>query len=171
MEGKRDEVLARRNKAREERDKKKTGNTSNSLGGPNASGIRRDESGRAYIVNSVSGQAILLASAEDSKDSATALTAFQLSTDPIYTSMSESDRFEYDALLLNDHCASIDWHKRRRTISMGDALVASMNTNTRTTLSTKLGPFILDSRATIHISPMPQTSLNSGLFPLERSRA
>ena len=38
-------------------------------------------------------------------------------------------------------------------ISTGDALVASMNTNTRTTLSAKSGPFILDSGATIHISP------------------
>jgi hypothetical protein len=140
MEGKRDEVLARRAKAREERDKKKGENS----GSTPASGILRDKSGRAYILDSVSGQAILLAS--DSPTPDTALSA-------VYSSMSDADRFEYDALFLDDHSASVDWHEKRRDVPADAFLASSMSTNTRTTLSLNTGPFILDSGATIHISP------------------
>ena len=70
MEGRRDEVLARRAKARDEKNKKKSEKGSSdetiTTSGPAASVIRRDRSGRAYIIDSISGQAILLASAEDS---------------------------------------------------------------------------------------------------------
>jgi hypothetical protein len=156
MEGKRDEVLAKRAKAREERNKKKVDKdgapTTNN--GPTASGIRRDKSGRAYIVDSVSGQAILLASDDDSTSPTIALATLDSADDPIYASMSDADRFEYDALFLEDHSASVDWHERRRTVSAGNCLVASINTNTRTALSADAGPFILDSGATIHISPV-----------------
>src|ERR1700733_704016 len=156
MEGKRDEVLAKRAKAREERNKKKVDKdgapTANN--GPTASGIRRDKSGRAYIVDSVSGQAILLASDDDSTSPTVALATLDSADDPIYASMSDADCFEYDALFLEDHSASVDWHERRRTVSAGNCLVASINTNTRTALSADAGPFILDSGATIHISPV-----------------
>ena len=123
MGGKRDEVLAKRAKAREERDKKKNETSSN---GPSASGIHHDKSGQAYIMDSVSGQAILLASANDSSVPTTALAAFEPPTDSIYTSMSTVDRFEYDALFLDDHSASINWYERRRSVSANDALVASI---------------------------------------------
>jgi len=69
--------------------------------------------------------------------------------------MSDSDRFEYTALLIDDHSASVNWDERRRTVTAGNCLVASMNANTRTTLFANAGPFILDSGATIHISPDP----------------
>ena len=154
MEGKRDEVLARRAKAQEERDKKKNETSSTTpSNGPSASGICRDKSGWAYIMDSVSGQAILLTSADDSSVPATALATFEPPTDSIYTSMSTADRFEYDALFLDNHSASINWYERRRSVSANDALVASMNTNAHTNLSMHFGPFILDSGATIHISP------------------
>ena len=67
--------------------------------------------------------------------------------------MSDADRFKYDTLFLEDHSTSINWHKRRRMVSASDALIASINTNTCTTLSIHAGPFILDFGATIHISP------------------
>jgi hypothetical protein len=154
MEGKRDEVLTRRAKARDKWDKKKNeASLTTPSGGPSASGIRRDKSGRAYIVDSVSGQAILLASADDSSMPAMALAAFEPPTDSIYTFMSTADRFEYNALFLDNHSASMNWHERRRSVSANDALVASMNTNTHTNLSMQFGPFILDSGVTIHISP------------------
>ena len=101
MDGKRDEVLAQCAKAHEERDKKK-GDKSDNTSTAAASGIHRDKSGRAYILDSVSGQAILLASTEDSPASDTALSA-------VYTSMFDADRFEYDALFLDDHSASVNW--------------------------------------------------------------
>ena len=66
--------------------------------------------------------------------------------------MSDTNHFEYDVLFLKDHTASVDWHERKRTVSTSNCLVASMNTNTCTTLSVHAGPFILNSGATIHMS-------------------
>jgi hypothetical protein len=148
MEGKRDKVLARCTRAHEERERKKNDS-------PGASGIRCDKTGQPYIINSISGDAIFLASAKDPKPPkpVTTLAAYKPSTDPIDTSMSEADRFENNALFLEDHSTSINLHEKRRVVSARDALVASMNTNTRTTLSVHAGPFILDSGAIIHISP------------------
>ena len=112
MEGKRDEVLTRRAKADEDRERKKGSSNKNSSR-PSASGICCDETGHAYIVDSVSGQAILLAAADDLTTPTLALAAFKPSMDPIYASMSNADRFKYYALFLNDHSTSINWHERR----------------------------------------------------------
>jgi len=142
MEGRCDEVLARHAKGREERDKKKGDNN----GGASTSGIHWDKSGCTYILDSVSGQAILLASANDPPVSDTALSTS-------YNSMMDADQFEYDALFLDRHSASVDWHERRRDVSADGFLASSINTNPHTTLSPNTGPFILDSGATIHITP------------------
>jgi hypothetical protein len=80
-----------------------------------------------------------------------------LSTDPIlkawYGSTSTADQYEYHALFLDDCSASVDWSKRRRTVSVEALFASSPNTNSCTKLSVDAGPFILDSSATIHISP------------------
>src|SRR5882762_1701312 len=151
MEGKRDEVLAKRATARDERNAKSKKDT----GGATASGIRRDKSGRAYIIDSVSGQAILLASADDAPAAETALAAISSTTsgNGFYESMSKADKFEYDALLVEDHSASVNWHESRKDVCADAFLASSLNTNSRTALSLHAGPFILDSGATIHISP------------------
>jgi hypothetical protein len=87
MEGRKDKVLSTKAKAREEQ------NRSNPRTNPNLAGIQHDNSGCAYIVNSETGEAILLAAAEIDLD--VALTA--LSTDPIlkawYGSMSAADQY------------------------------------------------------------------------------
>ena len=156
MEGKRDEVLAAKAKARQlKKDKTAASNSSA------ASGIRHDKSGHAYIIDSQTNQAILLAS--DNADPPTtapelALAALStLSTDPIpaewYGNMSEADKFEYEVLFLEDPVASVDWRERRRDISTDVLLASSPNFNSRTKLSLNAGPFILNSGATIHISP------------------
>jgi hypothetical protein len=121
-------------------------------GGPTASGIRCDKSSGAYIVDSIFGQAILLASRDDSSSPTVALSTLELSNNPTYASMSDADHFEYDALFLEDHATSVNWNERRRTVSAGNCLVASLNTTARTTLSVHTGPFILDSGTTISIS-------------------
>ena len=124
VEGKRDEVLTRRAKADEDCERQK-GSSNNNSGRPSASGICCDETGHTYIVDSVSGQAILLAAADDRTTPTLALAAFEPSTDPIYASMSNADRFEYHALFLDDHSTSINWHERRRMVSAGNILVAT----------------------------------------------
>ena len=84
--------------------------------------------------------------------------------------MSEADCFEYNALFLEDHSVSVNWHERRRTVPTADALVASMNTSTRTSLSVHAGPFILDSGVTIHISPETSNFFDLKPIPTRRIR-
>jgi hypothetical protein len=70
MEGKREEVLAAKAKAREERDKaKETSTTSNT-----SNGVRHNQSGRAYIIDSETKQAILLATEKSDDHALAALT-------------------------------------------------------------------------------------------------
>jgi hypothetical protein len=146
MEGKRDEVLAAKAKAREDRNNKSAPSNA----------IRRDQSGRAYIVDSETNQAILLASDNkppSSSDTALAAVAADSFPREWYTSMSAADHFEYDALFLEDHSASVDWRVRRKSVTTDAFLASSINSNSHTKLSSDTGPFILDSGATIHISP------------------
>ncbi|KIM91447.1 hypothetical protein PILCRDRAFT_636 [Piloderma croceum F 1598] len=153
MEGKRDEALAKCAKAHEEKNKKK---------------IEKDVTPTSNTGPAVSGSdmtilAILLASAEDSVSPPVALAAFK--NDPIYTSMSDADCFEYVTLFVDDHSASVNWHERRRMVLAGNCLVASMNTNAHTIC--RAGPFILDSRATIHILPDPSNFFELKAVPPE----
>ena len=168
MEGKRDEVLAKPAKAHKEKNKKKVEKdgapTNNS--GPTASGIQHDKSGHAYIVDSISGQEILLTSDDASTSPTIALATLDSADDLIYISMSDADHFEYDTLFIKDHSALVDWHERRRTVSAGNCLVASINTNTCTTLSADARPFILDSGATIHILPVSSDFFELKAVPL-----
>jgi hypothetical protein len=58
-----------------------------------------------------------------------------------------------DALFLEDHSVSVDWHIRRRSVTTDTFLASSINSNSHTKLSSDVGPFILDLGTTIHISP------------------
>jgi hypothetical protein len=151
MEGCKDKVLAAKSKVREEQ------NRSNPWTNPNPAGIQHDNSGRAYIVNSEIGEAILLAPVEIDPKPTTDVALTAVSTDPIpkawYNSMSTANQYEYHALFLDDHSASVDWSKRKRTVSVDALFVSLPNTNSCTKLSVNARPFILDSGATIQISP------------------
>ena len=153
MEGRRDEVIAKIAKAKEERDKKAkvTGATT-----PSATGIHHDKSGRAYLLDSESGQAVFLASTQPQPSTPDVALA-ALTTDPIprdwYNNMSAADQSEYEALFIEEHLASVDWSERRRAVASDAFLASSPNYDSRSKLSSDAGPFILDSGATIHISP------------------
>jgi hypothetical protein len=112
MEGKRDEVLAAKAKAHEERNK----GSSNAKTSPSGADIRHDSSGRAYIVDSETGEAILLAATADSTPSPDVALA-ALSTDSIPDEWYNGSSHEI-ALLMEEHSASVDWRKRRRNISL-----------------------------------------------------
>ena len=124
------------------------------MGGAIGSTIHCDKSGHAYIMDSISGQAILLASADDlsATESAFAVLSTAAPCNSLHESMSAMDKFEYDTLLLEDHSVSVNWHKRKRDVSTDAFLASSLNTNSCTTLSASAGPFILNSGAT-HILP------------------
>ena len=151
MEGRRDEVLAKITKAKEEREKKAKAITAT----PSAPGIHHDKSSRAYLLDSESGQAVFLASTQPPPTPDVALAA--LTTDSIprdwYNDMSITDQIEYEALFVEEHSASVDWRKTRRIIAPDTLLASSPNYASHSTLSRNFGPFILNSGATIHISP------------------
>jgi GAG-pre-integrase domain/Integrase core domain len=154
MEGRRDEVNAKIARAKEEREKKtKAGAATTATN--STPGVRHDKSGRAYILDSESGQAVFLASVQPMPTPDLALAA--LSTNDIprewYNDMSATDQHEYHALFLEEHSASVDWREERRMITPDAFLASSPNSDSRSKLSCNIGPFILDSGATIHISP------------------
>jgi hypothetical protein len=136
-------VLAAKAKVREERNK-----------APSTT-IKRDQSGHAYIIDSETKQAILLASDNkpptSSSDTALATVATDSFPKEWYSLMSAVDHFEYEAVFLEDHSASVNWHKRRSVVA-DTFLAASINSNSHTKLSSDVGPFILNSGTTIHIS-------------------
>ena len=80
-----------------------------------------------------------------------------LSMDPIpkdwYKGNKAYMQDEYLALIADDPSASIDWRERRRNISSDVFLASSPKHTSPTNLSPTFGPFILDSGATMHISP------------------
>ena len=86
-----------------------------------------------------------------------ALAALATSSVPAewYSGLSTADQFEYQALFMDDPATSVDWYERRRMISSESLMATPMplNSNSRTMLSVDAGAFILDSGATIHISP------------------
>src|SRR5882762_7024186 len=88
------------------------------MGGAIGSTIHCDKSGHAYIMDSISGQAILLASADDlsATESALAVLSTAAPCNSLHESMSTMDKFEYDTLLLEDHSVSVNWHKRKRDV-------------------------------------------------------
>ncbi|KIM73305.1 hypothetical protein PILCRDRAFT_15336 [Piloderma croceum F 1598] len=151
MEGRRDEVIAKIAKAKEEREKKAKAITPT----PSAPGIRHDKSGRAYLLDSESGQAVFLASTQPPPTPDVALAALTTNSIPRdwYNDMSVMDQNEYEALFVEEHSASVDWRERRRMVAPDTFLVSSPNYASHSTLSRNFGPFILDSGATIHISP------------------
>jgi hypothetical protein len=165
MESKQDEVLATKTKARDEHNK------GPSKGAPNSAGICHDNSGRAYIIDSETGDAILLAASSESISTSDACLA-TLSMDSFPTNWYKGGD-KYLALFVEDHSASVDWCESRMDISsdtFSNALLASSpNINSRAKLSVDPGPFILDSSAMIHITrkasnfydlkPMPLRSI------------
>ena len=120
-----------------------------------SSNICQDNNGCAYIVNSETNLAILLATNLPTLPDSSLFST--LTTDSIpedwFNSMSSSDKFEYHSLFVNDLFASIDWNKRRRSVSTNAYLALPLNSNTHTNISISSGAFILDSGTSVHISP------------------
>ena len=79
-------------------------------GGATASTICCHKSGHAYIIDSITGQAILLAFADDlpATESALAILSTATPCNSLFESMSAMNKFKYDALLLKDHSVSVN---------------------------------------------------------------
>ena len=126
----------------------------NKTGSSKSSGIRHDNNGCAYTIDSETNQAILLA-ANSPTSPVSALSA--LANDPLpkewFNSLTPIDQFEYHSLFTNDFFMSVDWNERRRTVPSDVLLASPPSLASRTNLSVSYNSFILDSGASIHLSP------------------
>jgi hypothetical protein len=115
MEGKKDEVLAAKAKSRAEKGKSSTVASTNA--------VKRDQAGRAYILDAETDEVILLA--ESPAPASVASTGSALSADT-------NDPFSGYPTWIN---------------------LNAFNSSSSTKISPDSGPFILDASASIHISP------------------
>ena len=67
--------------------------------------------------------------------------------------MSAANQYEYHALFLDEYSALVNWSEKSKNVSSDALLTSSPNCISHTKLSVDAGDFILDSGATIHISP------------------
>ncbi|KIM74274.1 hypothetical protein PILCRDRAFT_14537 [Piloderma croceum F 1598] len=151
MEGKKDEVLAVKAKARADHRKEKLNGTQTlntpSVGG----GLKRDNLGRAYIIDANSSKAILLVDAPQAGKSA--LSTLHTDPAPTFISFSYADAFEYNTLVsLMSLDTSINWNEHsKEDVPLDTFMAVPINCSAHMKVSTS--PFILDSGASIHISP------------------
>lgn len=142
--------------------------------GPSHSGIFHDNTGQAYIINSETNQANLLAAASEPTNSGDlVLAALTTSSvpDKWYSGLLPADQFKYQALFMGDPATSIDWYERRMIWS--EALMATpmpLNSNSHTKLSINAGP-----SSWIQVPPFtsplkPLTSLTSSQSHLSQSK-
>ncbi|KAG1869522.1 hypothetical protein F4604DRAFT_1655515 [Suillus subluteus] len=132
MEGKRDEVLARKRAAR----------------------LRYDTSGRAYLLDSESHQAIYVASAPEPADSPTASTEFAgLASDSITPAfireLSDAGEDEYTTLLasVDSLTTSLDWRSHTRPVDFAGITYKAPNQRQHTIVDPSVVPLFLDSGA------------------------
>lgn len=151
MAGRKDEILA-------EKAKKREACTTATKMTPASSSVQHDQAGRAYIIDPVSKLALLLATPSSSPPSSNDTALSALHTDDVSetwrSSMTPADRFEYTSLIcLDDLTTSINWAENFTSNIDNTAYSATApNTNLRTKIS-DTRPFIMDSGASIHISP------------------
>lgn len=146
MAGRKDEVLAKIAKKKAERTSKKGGSVN---------GIRRDNSGRAYIIDSESHEAILLAAAPSAKSATSTPSSENVALSAVSTDLpTDANSFEYHALVsFDDLITSVNWNENAKINFDFSAYPAiPINSSSRSKV-TNSSPFILDSAASIHISP------------------
>ncbi|KAJ8584500.1 hypothetical protein M405DRAFT_746907, partial [Rhizopogon salebrosus TDB-379] len=148
MEGKRDEVMARRRAARD------------FTGKPG--GLRYDTGGRAYLLDSETHEVIYITSSAQTSPPgpvATTTTEFAgLAYDSIPPTIDErfmgSGDNEYDALcaVLGQPLTSVDWRTHTQPADFAGITYKAPSQCQRSVIDPSVIPFFLDSGASVHIS-------------------
>ncbi|KIK75242.1 hypothetical protein PAXRUDRAFT_19167 [Paxillus rubicundulus Ve08.2h10] len=127
-------------------------------------GVRFDSHGRAYILDSVTGGAVFLATTSPvtpllplptvSGTPTTAEFAGLAHNSPAFLqNLSSGDQYEFDALLahLGDSTTSVDW-RRHSSPPTAHLNVAAPNQRANTTIDPTNEPFFINTSASVHIS-------------------
>jgi len=162
MEGKKDEVLARKRAARDATTK---GGSSSKMPKPASTGkpggLRYDTSGRAYLLDSETQEAVYVASTGSTTAAAASETTQEfagLASDAITPSfireLSSTHDDEFTALLaaFDDIQTSLDWRQHSRSVDFAGLTYKAPNQRQRTIVDPAIVPFFLDSGASVHIS-------------------
>ncbi|KIJ06694.1 hypothetical protein PAXINDRAFT_91623, partial [Paxillus involutus ATCC 200175] len=175
MAGRRDEVLA---KIRADKLTRKGGSrTASGASTPSASSstsgppsVRYDNSGRTYIVDSVTGGAVFLAST--AAPSSIPVTVSQMTPSTVSSTsefaglahdsispeflrnLPEGDQFEFDALMahLGELTTSVDWRRHSSPFDFANLGVTAPDQRTKTVINPAVELFFIDTGASVHIS-------------------
>jgi hypothetical protein len=179
MEGKCDEVLARKRAAREARgaatNKDAKGKTTAATGKPG--GLHYDTNSRAYLLDSETHQAIYVASAPEPAETPAPSTEFAgLASDSITPAfireLSTMEEDEYMTLIaaIDPLTTSLDWRSHTCPVDFAGITYKAPNQRKRTIVDLSITPMFLDSGASVHISndeadffslrPIPPRSVN-----------
>jgi hypothetical protein len=156
MEGKKDEVLARKRAARESATKAPSTKPGKPASTGKPGGVRYDVGGRAYILDSETQEAVFVAS-NDSPAPASqefaGLTSDTI-TPAFIQELSSVDEHEFTALLaaFNDFQTSLNWRQCTCSVDFAGLTYKAPNQHARTIVDPSIIPFFLDSGASVHIS-------------------
>jgi hypothetical protein len=161
MEGKRDEVLARKHAAREGKSLSAGNKTTTSkpmvaTGKPGS--LRYDTNGQAYLLDSKTHQAIYITSSEPADTPAPSTEFAGLASDTITPAfihdLSAADEDEYTTLIaaVDSLTTSLDWHTHSHPVNFAGITYKAPNQCSHTIMDPTIVPFFLDSGASIHIS-------------------
>ncbi|KAG2737898.1 hypothetical protein P692DRAFT_20760463, partial [Suillus brevipes Sb2] len=168
MEGKKDDIIAKRRAARagggnttSTSATKSSGTTSSrptkgaSTGKPG--GLRYDTSGRAYLLDAETHEAIFVANAPPSASSGTTTPTKEFAglafDSPTTAFIEELPDDAYDALFAAiDLQASVDWRSYSKEVDFAGITYKAPNQRARTPVDPSVVPFFLDSGASVHIS-------------------
>ncbi|KAG2118633.1 hypothetical protein DEU56DRAFT_918731 [Suillus clintonianus] len=153
--GRRDEILAAKRAARDKRDAPNSKPPSSSS--KPTSNRRTDSSGRAYLLDSVTGEAFYIATptqppAPPSEEFAG--LAHDVITPAFIQDLSEADMAEWDALFLDweNLQTTVDWNTNSRDVEFAGIANDALHQPKYTPVNLETTPFYLDSGASVHIS-------------------
>ncbi|KIK93332.1 hypothetical protein PAXRUDRAFT_12723 [Paxillus rubicundulus Ve08.2h10] len=135
---------------------------SSSVTSSNPLSVRYDNSGCAYIVDSVTGGAVFLTSAPP-VPTPTAVPSVRTSefaglaqdSTPVFLhTLSNGDQSEFDALMvhLGDLRISVDWCRHNSPVDFANLSIAAPDQHTNMTIDPSIEPFFINMGVSVHIS-------------------
>jgi hypothetical protein len=157
MEGKKEEVLARKRAARESAPKGSSTKPGKPASTGKPGGVRYDVSGRAYLLDSETQEAVFVASSNSNDPPPPSQEFAGLASDtftPAFIEELAYDDHEFTALLaaIDSLQTSLDWRECTRDVDFAGLTYKAPNQRQRTIVDPSIVPFFLDSGTSVHIS-------------------
>lgn len=156
MEGKKEEVLARKRAACKSAPKAPSAKPGKPASTGKPGGVCYDVGGRAYILDSETQEAVFVASNDTPPPASQEFAglASDTFTPAFIQELSSVDDHEFTALLtaFDDFQTSLDWRQCTRSVDFAGLTYKAPNQRQRTIVDPSIILFFLDSSASVHIS-------------------